>query len=267
MKGLIWEEASGPEVAEFSKVTDVAILSMGCIEMHGPHLPAGSDYIIADGLARMVVERELVLMLPTSAYNINGQMKCYPGTISIPPILWIQLVEDICDEAARNGFRKIVIFPNHGGTYYVIDAFLSHLFENNRLEYRPKKNYQVFAVGWGELLEQWRKDGTLETKVSNDHGGEMETSMVMYFRPDLVHLEKLEPLPEGKGPFYRAEKAPRMLGFIDYVNYRLDWIKQVPKGYVGIPHKATREKGEKMMKDLVNHFVAAIRRIKKYEFS
>ena len=272
MKGLIWQEASGAEVAEFSKVTDVAILSCGCVENHGPHIPTGTDYILADGIARMIVEREPVLMLPTLAYNINQQMKCYPGTISMPPTLWIKWAEAICDEAARNGFRKIVVLPMHGGMFYVIHAFLSVVFENQRLEYRPKKDYQVFAVGWEELgpqlVEKWQKEGLLETKLIG-HGGEMETSMVMYFRPDLVHLEKLEPLPEGKGPFYQAPegKAPRMLGLIDYVNYRLDWIKQVPKGYTGYPHKATREKGEKMMKDLVNRFIKAIRNIKKYKFS
>jgi len=70
------------------------------------------------------------------------------------------------------------------------------------------------------------------------HGGEKATSLVMYFRPELVDLDQLEPLPEGEGPYYAKT--------VEHTWYTLDGIKQAPKGYVGILQISTVEKGALM---------------------
>ena len=82
---LHWHEMSGPEVFELSKRTDIALLPMGCVEMHGPHLPTGTDILIAEQLAELIAKRELAIILPTLPYNINDCMTCYPGTLAFPP--------------------------------------------------------------------------------------------------------------------------------------------------------------------------------------
>ena len=80
-----WHEMTGLEVAQLARQTDVAILPVGCVEMHGPHLPTGTDGFTAQKLADLIAEREPCIVLPPLFYNINHQMRKYPGTIGIPP--------------------------------------------------------------------------------------------------------------------------------------------------------------------------------------
>ncbi len=83
--------------------------------MHGPHLPTGTDAVRAEGTAEMIAELEPVIILPTLYLNLNDQMKAYPGTIAMSPRLVGDILRELCSEAARNGFRKIVFLIAHGG--------------------------------------------------------------------------------------------------------------------------------------------------------
>ena len=84
-----WHEMSGPEVASLAEQTQVAILPIGCVEMHGPHLPTGTDAIQAEGMAELIAEQEPAIILPTMYLNINDEMVRYPGTIAISPELTV----------------------------------------------------------------------------------------------------------------------------------------------------------------------------------
>ena len=74
-----WHEMSGPAVAALAEETDVAILPIGCVEMHGPHLPTGTDAIQAEGMAELIAEWESAIILPTLYLNLNDEMVRYPG--------------------------------------------------------------------------------------------------------------------------------------------------------------------------------------------
>ena len=112
---MIWHEASGTAIAEFAKTCDVALLPVGCVEMHGPHNPTGCDALRADRVCRLTAEVEPCIVLPPIFYNINDQMKCYPGTISIPHRIVADMHRAIFRECARNGFKRIVVYLSHGG--------------------------------------------------------------------------------------------------------------------------------------------------------
>jgi creatinine amidohydrolase len=88
------------------------------------------------------------------------------------------------------------------------------------------------------------------------HGGERETSLVMLFRPDLVDLGELEPLPAGEGPYYAKT--------VEGTWYTIDWIRQVPKGYVGIPHVSSARKGALMAEAGADACAEIVRAIKAY---
>lgn len=246
-----WHEMPGPEVAELAQETDVAVLPMGCVEMHGPHLPTGTDAIRAEGAAELIAEQEPVIILPTLYLNMNDQMKAYPGTIAMSPALVVNILRELCSEAARNGFRKIVLLVAHGGVNAGFD-FLLHTLKHERVE-----DYSVFALNIGQFRPL--AADAMESPVREGHGGEGETSNVAYFRPELVHLDRLEPLPEGEGPYF--EKS------IPEVQYKVDWILQVPKGYVGRPHLATAEKGARIVEVTVRECVRIIRQIKGFDLT
>jgi len=244
-----WHEMPGPEVAELAKETDVALLPVGCVEMHGPHLPTGTDAIRAEGIAEMVAEREPAIILPTLYLNLNDQMKCYPGTIAISPEVVASIYRELCGEAARNGFNKIVLLVAHGG----VNA--GHEFVQHSLLHEGVKGYSLFTIYLGQFREL--ASDVLESPVREGHGGEGESSAVAYFRPDLVHLDRLEPLPEGEGPYYEQT--------VTNARYMIDWIRQVPKGYVGRPHLAAAEKGARIAEVTADECAKIIRQIKSYD--
>ena len=254
-----WHHMTGPEVVQLAQQTDVAILPVGCVEMHGPHLPTGTDGFTAQKLADMIAEREPCIVLPPLFYNINHQMRKYPGTIGVPPDVVKALYEAICDEAARNGFRKIAILICHGSSEIIAYHLQNVLFERSRREDQKPKPYSVFVLWIGDALRQLRAEAeelweSPPEKVG--HGCEMETSLVLAARPDLVKLDRLELLPEGEGPYFSKT--------VQGATYQVDWIKQVPKGYIGMPHLATAEKGERALNALADHYAQVVNQIRKY---
>lgn len=244
-----WHELSGPEVASLAQETSVAILPIGCVEMHGPHMPTGTDGFEAEGIAELIAERESAIILPTLFYNINDEMTCYPGTIAVSPELMARLYEELCSEAARNGFTKIILLIGHGGSEGVTQ-FVHHSLLHRRLG--EKTGFTVFDLSFHPIASQAE---VLET--SGGHGGERETSLVLRFRPDLVHLERLEPLPEGEGPVY-----PKT---VEHTWYVIDWVRQVPKGYTGMPQLATPEKGAAIAELVATECARIVRQIKNYD--
>ena len=192
MSSVRWAELTGPEVADLARSTDVAILPVGCLEMHGPHLPTSTDGIVAEGVSVRAAEMESAVVLPTLFYNVNASMKCYPGTVSVPPRMVANLCHVICEEAARNGFKKVVLFSAHGG------CGTTGLVQAELLERRTRGepiDYSVFCVFIMTVL------GT-EGEQFDGHGGAMESSLVLGVKPELVHLERVE--RPGSGSFVRG---------------------------------------------------------------
>jgi creatinine amidohydrolase len=251
VKSYKWHELSGPEVAQLSGETDVAILPIGCVEMHGPHLPTGTDAWTAEGMAVMIAERESAVVLPTLFYNINDEMMCYPGTISISPELMLRLYEEICSEAARNGFRRIVLLVGHGGSEHVTDFFQHSLLQRRE---HVRLGYGVFRIYYPSLVQlaaQQFESG----EESGGHGGEVETSFVLHFRPDLVHQGMLP--ADADGPY--LDKS------IPGATYFVDWIRRVPRGYHGRPDLATPEKGKAAATAIADHCAQIVRQIKAFD--
>jgi len=246
-----WSELSGPEVKKFAQTTDVAILPLGCIEMHGPHLPTGTDGIHAGAIANRAAQIEKAIVLPPLYYNINDEMKCYPGTISIPPRIMLELEEAICKEAARNGFKKIIIFVSHGGSEHVVDFLMHQLLENNAIAGVSKRSYTVFWVGW-EVIAKAKKETFPDESPEDRHGGAAETSIIMSLRPDLVRKNKI-----GETGSYIPKKVKK-------AHYFVDWIRQVPEGFCGEPTKASKEKGERLINIFAQELAKVIRQVKGY---
>lgn len=247
-----WHELTGPEVASLAERTNVAILPIGCVEMHGPHLPTGTDAFQAEGMAELIVEREPAIIMPTLYTNINDEMTRYPGTIAISPELMARLYEELCCEAARNGFTKIVFLISHGGSEDVT-RFVHHSFLHRRLH--EQLGFTVFDLWYYSFINQ--AEFLESSPEKQGHGGEMEASLVLRFRPELVHLERLKPLPEGDAPYY-----PKT---VSHTWYTIDWIRQVPEGYHGEPQLASAAKGARLAEVAADACAEVIRRIKRYD--
>lgn len=231
----------------------MALLPIGCVEMHGPHLPAGTDAISAEGMAVLVAEREPSIIMPTLYYNINDEMMAYPGTIAISPETMLRLYQDICAEAARNGFSRIVLFVGHGGSEAVTD-FLQHSLLYRRAE--EPRGYHVFRLFYWSL----GRNASVVAEHGPEflgHGGGGGTSYIMRFRPDLVKLDRLPAADEDPGPYPRQT--------IPEATYYVDWIRRTPRGYHGAPELATPEKAAVLTGEVADEWARVIRAIKAFD--
>ena len=116
--GCILGELTWPQAkVRFSEV-DIALLPVGAIEQHGPHLPLDTDAFDADYLARKVGEgctAPRPIVLPLISYGVSYHHEDFSGTISIGNETLSTLVYDVGMSCARNGITKLVIINGHGG--------------------------------------------------------------------------------------------------------------------------------------------------------
>ena len=146
-----WEDLTVLEFKESLKETKgVAIIPIGCLEKHGYHMPLGTDMFIAKTIAEKAAEKEEALVVPIAPYGIISEAQHRYGCLSITSKLQYELLEEICDELARNGYNKIIILNGHGGANNFMNYFAQSRLEKNhpyivyvyRAHYRTHKQME-----------------------------------------------------------------------------------------------------------------------------
>jgi len=107
----------------------LALLPVGSQEMHGPHLPTGTDTLITRALALKLAEAADGLVLPDMPYTWAGSTDGFAGTISIDPALLARMLEEIILMAFRGGFRRLALVSIHGGNNYLLPLLVRRFFE------------------------------------------------------------------------------------------------------------------------------------------
>ena len=237
-----WELATARELDEMRK-EGVCIIPIGSLEKHGEHLPLGNDALVAHKIALMAAEKEPVVVLPPLFFTYTKEMKNLTGAISLETDLLLRLLENLCDEVARNGFRKIILLNAHGGNTNILRVFLQHIVDKG-------KDYVVYLPPiWldPDVIREVRE--TSET----GHACEIETSVSLYLFPELCRMERV---PEG---FSSSRK--------DYdvspAATSVDWFASYPNAYVGDARKASAEKGRRIVEAQVERLVELIRKVKR----
>ncbi|RLF22388.1 MAG: creatininase family protein [Thermoprotei archaeon] len=240
-----WEELPYGEIEKLAAEGYVVILPVGSMEVHGPHLPLGTDALLAYKASVEAARREKAIVLPPLFYAYVPENRHFPGTISLHGETLLKLLEEICDEVARSGFNKILIVNGHGGNSHLLRLFLREMLFRN-------KPYKVYAIidAWGLFREEIEK--VKETKIIG-HAGEIETSLVMYAYPDLCRMEKV------KG---EAKLGTKQLQLLPGLETPVDWICYAVEGYVGDPRAASAEKGKRLFESWVKALVEVIRMVR-----
>src|SRR5215472_9473715 len=169
--------------AEFSALPSdtVAVLPVGAIEQHGPHLPVYVDACLNEGVvarAMALIPPELpVTFLPMQAVGKSNEHLAFPGTLSLSAETLIRLWTEIGESVHRAGVRKLVLFNSHGGQPQIMDIVARDL--------RVRCGMFVVTCGTYAL---GRPAGLFpESELKHGiHGGSVETSMMMHLRPELV---------------------------------------------------------------------------------
>jgi len=250
---LRWEELTWtdfPKAVSTSK--GVCVLTLGVIEKHGNHLPLGTDFLNVYKIACLAAEKEFAIVFPPYYFGQIYEAQHMQGTIAIRPKLLLELLENVCDEIGRNGFRKILIVNGHGGNISMIDFFLQLLL------YR-KKNYVVYLAGWWPRTQEDREyyRSLMETK-EHGHACECETSYSLANFPELV---KMNLISEKPGHTLDRLKHLEEIG----IRTPIDWYARYPDHYAGDARPASREKGEKLRDKWVEHLAKTIKIVKEDE--
>ena len=190
-----------------SELTKVLILPIGHTEQHGYHSPLSTDTLIIEaigqGTARVVPEQ--ALCLPVFPYGVSTHRRSFPGTFNVGgrefEDFWLAAV----DALVARGFRRFYLISGHGGNC----SFLV-----NVVKYAGEKYPHIFCATSFLYLSGPQGVAALEAKRQSRLGGmghacELETSLVLHLRPELVHLER----------------AVDETDFITTPSYYMDWIE------------------------------------------
>ena len=247
-RGYLWGELTWSDAAERFKDVDIALLPVGAIEQHGPHLPLDTDAFDAEHLACRVAEAcsdPKPLVMPLIAYGVSYHHDDFKGTISISNETLSRLVYEIGMSVAKNGIRKLLILNAHGGNGPALNYAAQMI----------NRDARIFAcVDTGETSDV---DISKVAGTPNDvHAGEIETSTSLAVRPHLVKMDRaLKSIPEFSSRY------------LDFTSIRgISWYAYTQKisatGVMGDPTKADAKKGERIWEIMIAHLVAFIEDLK-----
>ncbi|UOM35834.1 creatininase family protein [Acuticoccus sp. I52.16.1] len=176
----------------------VAVVPTAAIEQHGPHLPIGTDSLIAEGMVKTVLERLPAdipaTFLPVQTVGKSNEHIDYRGTITLTWETAIRAWIEIGESIARAGVRRIVFANSHGGNIALLDVVTREL----------RVRFDMLAVH-----ANWMRFGDAdligeEERAIGIHGGTLETALIRHFRPELVREEAARAFPSAQSR-YSAE--------------------------------------------------------------
>lgn len=248
MRRLDWADYRRTEFVEIDPMQTIAILPTAAIEQHGPHLPVGVDTMIAEGmlaeLRRRCPDDLDVRILPVQAVGKSNEHLDAPGTLTLDAPTALAAWTQIGLSVARAGVRKIVIVNSHGGNLDLV-SILSR-------ELRVRAGMLAIKCQWGAFGYPESLYSDFE-RAYGIHGGDVETSLMLHFRPHCVDMSAAERFSSSAEA---AEIPP--IGAISR-----GWIASDlnPKGTVGDAALASAEKGAATCTHQIDGFIELLRRV------
>ena len=126
MSVIKWAELREEEFEDAVKKSDgLCMIPVGCFEMHGEHLPVGTDVYEAVAVAELAATMEEVVVFPAFEFGDVAGLVEKKGAINLDPELRLRLLENYCSEIARQGFDKILLLNYHGGNPAFLTYFMN----------------------------------------------------------------------------------------------------------------------------------------------
>jgi creatinine amidohydrolase len=227
-------EMSWTEFERRKKETDTVIIPTGAVEVYGPHLPMGTDCIVAEEISRLVGERTKALIAPMIELGESTGLIGFPGTLTLSKETFHQAIDGLFTELIRHGFKNYLFITGHAGN---VDS-ISYLCR----KYQREKSVLCGQVDWWRFTNANSGDiFEMKGHMAHGHASECGTSVMLYLRPDLVHMEYAA----------RVEPAPDHIRYPDIVRY-VPLEKKTPSGIVGDASLGSVEKGRQIVEKCVD---------------
>ena len=251
----LWQDLPSSAFRDLPDNT-VAILPIGAIEQHGPHLPVYVDSCINENLLKIALAETpadlSVLALPIQSVGKSDEHLAFPGTLTVSANVLTELLIELGRGVHRAGIRRLVLLNSHGGQPQILDIVARTL----RIE-----------LGMFVVNAAWSKMGmpaglfSPEECAHGIHGGEIETSLMLHLRPDLVDMSKA-------GKFVSWSET--MLEDFDLLTpegrFGFGWQIQDlnPDGACGDAGSADAERGRLLAEHAAKRFVALLGEVARY---
>jgi creatinine amidohydrolase len=246
MGSMKWEDLTAGDFSKaVKKARRVCVLPLGCLEKHGDHLPVGTDLFQIRAVAEAAVAIEPAVIFPPYYLTQIQCAKHQPGAVALSGRLITDLLEGVCEEIGRNGFRKIILLNGHGGN----ESWLP--YATWMMAHERQRSFTVYVARLGDFWEKTPNYAKLKQAKVDGHGGEKETSLMLAVRPDRVQMADI-----GKPglPLGRVKHLP--------VYTPHWWYADFPDHYAGDGKHGTQEKGTALLADLATNVAAIIHAVK-----
>ena len=243
-----YEELTLPEVEDAIKENSPVMLPIGATEQHGEHLPLGTDNMVSIEIVKRVATQlatESISLLrgPVISFGLQPfkveTPKDYPGTVSLSSGTLKALLEEVCSELIRMGFRTLYFLNGHAENETVVQLVAKELTESTPAH--------VIALNWLIGIRS-RYKGVLKSTKEEGHGGEGETARMLATAPHLVRMDRTHtyyPKP-AKGSKIEEDRLPYLGGGIGRYRPHEGMFSDKHRGITGNPGLATAETGEKV---------------------
>jgi creatinine amidohydrolase len=233
----------------------VAVVPLGSMEQHGHHLPLLTDTMGGIEIAQRAEQAlgDLAVFLPMLWVGASDHHLAFPGTVSVHNQTYTRMISDILESLIGSGFRRIVLLNSHGGNGGPGSAALYEV----EMRHRDEKDLWLVMATWFSLAApQIAEIEALEQKCIT-HACELETSMILYLRPELVRLAAARGAHTPFPSQFHSQDSSRP----SRVTMRRPFEHLSQTGALGHPELGTPEKGQALLAVAVEQVVACIREI------
>lgn len=227
-----WDNLTSPELKALAEQDAIVLIPMGSTEQHGPHLPVGTDAILATWCAHRAAQalREKgipAVITPTVAVANSMHHMHFAGSMSLHPRTFMEMLQEECEAIAAHGFRRIAIINGHGGNNHPAQAAL--------VDINLSLGFPVYFMSY---LAGTDERQFLETQTGMIHACESETSLMLAYDETLV-----DPIyKETSG--YPGDTTEAEDKNLLHTFHRME--AHTKNGVMGNSYAATKEKGERM---------------------
>jgi len=259
MSSAYWIERTSSDFSTRDMSRVIAVLPVAAIEQHGPHLPLGVDAMIMEGCLDRVLPllpRDIeTIFLPIQSIGVSLEHRDFAGTLTLSPETGSRLLGDIAEGVFRSGVRKLVLMNSHGGN----SALISQL----ALDLRSRFAALAVTCSWSRF---GYPDGLFDPEEIRHgiHGGAIETSLMLAFRPDLVDMGRARHFAPRTHDFerrFRWLRADRPAAF--------GWMAQdlSPAGAMGDATRASAALGEKLADYWATSFIELLQDVAAFDLA
>ena len=207
------------------KKKQIAIIPVGSIEQHGPHLPISTDSDIVTEISLQLSDKINGVLLPTINYGISDEH--FPFfNLSIKKSTLSRILEDICESLIKNGISRILIINGHYGNLDSLKSF----------EKKQKKNRKIKVFSYWRYMDR-----------EFDHAGNVETSI-------MLAISKKVNMRKAKKGFQTDGMSKKEISKINKLAQK-SFPKVTGNGVWGDPTKSSATLGRKIIKEVVNNLV------------